>query len=362
MNTEIITAFPPTILENPTTINVSIYMPTHVSAPDNKQDVIRFRNILKSLKKNKDIPSQIIATLETLEQDQSFWMYHLHGLCILINESQCVIYRLSRHVTESVSVGKSFHIIPLIRNFQSDDHYFILGLNKKNFVLKLANRYEIQDFTLPDTIKTELTDVLGDQYTEKRLNSISVSSNTATFHGVGGRKEEEDVDTQRFFNYVDKEVTQLCQQYKMHVLLVALPEHQGLFRNLSKNTWLLKQGVDRNFDSLDPTSRVDILWQHIEPVYEQKTETLLHRYNHLESTESYQSIYEALEQGRVNQLIVEDGRYIGATPIEGILHFSEHGPNILNTFANLALKQHVEVVALPPEKMPTERGCFAVLL
>ena len=70
-------------------------------------------------------------------------------------------------------------------------------------------------------------------------------------HGHGSKKDEVDVDADRFFRAVDRAVLEHHSRPSgLPLILAALPEHHNLFRQVSQNSFLLVDGIDIHPDAL----------------------------------------------------------------------------------------------------------------
>ena len=106
---------------------VSLYQPTHRSYPDNEQDVIRYKNLLKQIetslleKYSARQCKSFLQPFHSLADDREFWIHTDHGLAILATPHQFNIYKLPLEVDELTVVADTFHIKPLIRLMQSTE-------------------------------------------------------------------------------------------------------------------------------------------------------------------------------------------------------------------------------------------------
>lgn len=376
---KIVSNFPNELLDAQVGPFISLYQPTHRQRPENKQDVIRFKNLIKemelSLKQKypkKEI-SSIVDSFTRLADDKLFWNYTHDGLGILYAEGQMIIYKLNRPVKELVVVGESFHIKPLIRNFQSADRYHALGLNREGFTIFEGNRYGFDEIDLDADIPRTMKEVLGDQFTSSYLTvgRFSGAGVGGVIHGQGGRKDEIDKDTEKFFRFVDRIVLEhISRPTGLPLVLVALPEHHTLFKNVSHNPQLLEEGIKTNYDILTIDKLKDKMWKVIEPIFLEKTKDLVKKFEemrsqHLGSDDIVQIARMAVEK-RIESVLIEadkiiPGRLNKETGLieEGELINPEIG-DLLNDIAETVLKNGGEVVILPKERMPSERGAAAV--
>ncbi|HCJ94776.1 MAG TPA: hypothetical protein DHV69_06140, partial [Sphaerochaeta sp.] len=164
---------------------VSLYQPTHRHFPENKQDPIVFKNLLRVIEQSlgkkyeKDLIGSIMKPFFELEEDTNFWNTTADGLAVLASRNKCVLYNLQIPVKEFATVAESFHIKPLIKAFQSLESYQLLGLSRTGFTLYQGNRYGFTEIVLPpDTPRTQ-EEVLGKQLTDPYLSHGS-------YGGAGG--------------------------------------------------------------------------------------------------------------------------------------------------------------------------------
>lgn len=359
--------FPPAIIGEDASVRISLYMPTHRTAPDNRQDVIRFKNLVNQLEERKGFDKQV-ELLRTLERDQEFWIYNLDSIGVLIDDlNNIAIYRMTRDVKEYLEVGKRFYLKPLIRNYQSDETYHALGLARDQFRLYKGNRYGFSEVEIDDEDRL-LKNVLGDTFTGGRLNVVSHGGSVGNFHGHGAKSEEVKVDTEKFFYYVDKYIRDnYSLKEQKPLILIAPTEDQSLFRKISSNEFLVDSGVNRSFSSIDPNNLKEVLWQALEPIYNEKTEKLINQYNiGINKNQAFNTIQETLEalvNNRVKILVLQADKFVtGTVDIEKAEYKVESdGEDILNQLAHIALDMGSEVVILPEEKMPKNVSIFSIL-
>jgi hypothetical protein len=114
---------------------LSVYQPTHRRHPENQQDPIRFRNLMKELEASlrqryPEVDARpLMEPFEALARNGDFWNHTLDGLAVLGGTGIFRAFRLPQPVTELVVAGDSFHTKPLRRFLQSVDRYQVLALS-----------------------------------------------------------------------------------------------------------------------------------------------------------------------------------------------------------------------------------------
>lgn len=358
---------------------ITLYQPTHRRFPENKQDPIVYKNLLRdientlSAKYEKDMIETIMLPFYELEDDAEFWNNTLDGIAVLGNQTQCVIYNLQETFNEFATVANSFHIKPLIKAFQSLENYQLLGLSRNSFTLYQGNRNRISEITLSSDTPTSLEDVLGEQKTESYLShgSYGGASGNAMYHGHGDTKQETDIDTEKYFRYVDKFVyDNYSNQSKLPLILVALGEYHSDFRNKSVNPYLHEEGITKSYESMDLDEVKDEVLSIIEPIHQAKIQELIDTYHQAEAgslgSSKVAKIASAAFDGRIETVLIEENRIVGGKiDMEtGEVKFgsidSPDLDDILDDIAELALMRKGQVFILPKDIMPSDTGVCAI--
>lgn len=151
---------------------ISLYQPTHRSFPDNKQNPIVFKNLLRvienSLKQITDVDSidSIMKPFYEIKEDTIFWNNASNGIAVFASPNKCIVYNLHNPVKEFAVVANNFHIKPLIKAFQSIENYQLLGLSRENFSLYQGNRLGFEEIAIHQDTPRTMEQVLGKQLSD----------------------------------------------------------------------------------------------------------------------------------------------------------------------------------------------------
>ncbi len=370
--------YPGVLLRNEETPCLSLYQPTHRQHPDNVQDPIRFRNLVKELAESlrQKYPKREMAPLlepfEALANDPAFWNHTADGLAVLSAPGMFRAYRLQRPVAELVVVADSFHTKPLMRITQSADHYQILGLSRNSFKLFEGNRDSVLQVQ-PMNNAAQTADALLGKDADSREGAHRAYGPTgdAAWQGTDVKQALGDRDTEQFFRAVDQAVMQHHgQPGGMGLILAALPEHHHLFRSVSKNPMLLKDALDMNPDAMSLETLRERAWQLIQPYYLARLSSLLDAYGAAapkgQGSDALADIAKAAVEGRVATLLIEADRIIPGkiNATTGKVRAGQLGDpevdDLLDDLGELVLKAGGDVVMVPAERMPTATGAAAV--
>lgn len=358
---------------------LSLYQPTHRSHPENRQDAIRFGNLVRSLGASlgqnyarREIAS-LLEPFHSLAGDRKFWNHALDGLAVLRSADVFRVYRLQRPVPQLAIVADTFHLKPLIRILQSADRYQVLGLGLKDVRLFDGNR-DVLDEVEPEPALTETVAAAAEpEYREPHVRTLANRSGpTAGVRwGLGSKAEKADKDRERFFRAVDRVVFEhYSRPARVPLLLAALPEHHGSFRRITRNGFLLEDGLDVHPSALSSAELRERAWQAIEPHYLTRLAGLVEmfgdaRARELGTADPAEAAYNAVA-GRVATLLIDADRHVPARidPATGFIETDNLAEpatdDLLDDIGEWVLRNGGQVVVVPSDRMPTESGVAAI--
>jgi hypothetical protein len=359
---------------------LSLYQPTHRRYPENQQDPIRFRNLVKALEtslrqKYPAIETRILLEpFEALAHEHPFWNHTLDGLAVLGGPSLFRVFLLQRPVAQLAVAADNFHIKPLRRFLQSVDRYQVIGLSLHKIRLFEGNRDALDEIDPGPGVPRTITEALGDELTDPHQTVASYGgvggASTPMHHGHGGKNDDADIDTERFFRVIDRAMIERHSQPSgLPLILAALSEHHHLFRRVSRNPLLIAEGVTINPDALPNDELRERAWQVAEPQYLVRLATLADEFAEAKSkglgSDDLAQVSQAAAAGRIATLLIESDRQIsgrldGATGRFELADLSHPQVNdMLDDLAELVEKMGGGVLVIPAERMPTRTGLAA---
>lgn len=356
----------------------SLYQPTHRSHPENQQDPIRYRNLVKqletSLAKHPAAGSveAMLRKFKALATDTDFWNHRTDGLAILADANRFEIFDLQRSVSEAAIVADSFHIKPLLRVLQSADRFQILCVDRQSVSLYEGNRDALDLVELHSDVPATITEALGAELTEPHLTVSSYGGTSQSMHhGQGSKTDEVDNDRDRFFRAIDRAILEHHSKPSgLPLILAALPEYHAHFRGVSKNTFLVEGGIAKDPKSLSHNALRSEAWNLLEPTYLERLADLTERFSTARSKElgsgDLSDVARATVAGRVATLLIEadchlPGRIDSATG--AIMRDDLTHPEVddkLDDLAEMVLTRKGTVIVVPKQRMPTESGLAAI--
>jgi hypothetical protein len=359
---------------------LSLYQPTHRHRPENQQDLIRFRNLVKELETSlrQEYPAAetrlLLEPFQALAHDHDFWAHTLDGLAVLGGPSLFRVFRLQRPVAELAIVADSFHTMPLRRFLQSVGRYQILGLSLSKIQLFEGNHDALDEIDPAPGVPRTITEALGDELTEPDLTVASYGDvgqgSMPMRHSHGGKQDEGQTDAERFFRAIDRAVLEHHSRPSgLPLILAALPEHHDLFHRVSHNPFLMAEGLTINPDVLPIDELRERAWQVVEPQYQARLAILADEFAVARSkglgSDDLAEVAQAAAAGRVATLLIESDRHIagrldGATGRVEVADLSHpQVDDLLDDLGELVEKMGGRVLVIPAERMPGRTGLAA---
>jgi hypothetical protein len=361
---------------------ISLYQPTHRGFPHNQQDRIRYKNLLREMQTSisakyaaRDVQT-LVDRFDALASDDGFWRRRTDGLAILASRARFELFELQRTVPELVMVADSFHVRPLLRIVQSADRFHVLALNRKAVKLYEGNRDALDQVELKQVPAT-ITAALGEELTEPYQGFHGVGPYHASrgsagiHHGRGQKKDDVDLDMERFFRVVDRGIDEhYSRPSGLPLLLAGLPQNVSGFRAVAHNPHILDAAVELDPESLSLEQLRAQAWQNIEPLYLRRLAELTDSYRLNRSrglgAEDVSAIAEAAVRGRVGTLLIDAERLVpgkidGTTgKIERRALGDPEADDLLDDLAETVVRMKGEAIVVPAQRMPTATGVAAI--
>jgi len=129
---------------------LSITLPTHRTSPDNRQDPIRLKNLLRQATERltgelgKREAAKVLERLDRLAESVDM-RYTLDGLALFVSADVARVYRLPFTLPERVIVGESFFTRDLVYTLNRSPRYWVLALSEQPTRLFEAVRDDLEE-------------------------------------------------------------------------------------------------------------------------------------------------------------------------------------------------------------------------
>ncbi len=371
--------------------HLSLLMPAERAFPASQQNAVRFRNLLRqaetSLAETSDLalPAEaraaLLAPLQAMVDDADVWSHPQDGLAVYRAADRLHVFWLAVPLPELAVVAESFHVKPLLRLAQQGQRYQVLALHADRIRLFEGDRTQLVEIdpapgvprTLEDALGTEIDDPNSDSYSYDAGPGVRGKQMSRVGGGArsGSNEQAIEKDTERFFRAVDHEVARHhSRPTGLPLVLAALPQHHTLFRRVSRNDLLAEQVVDVNPDALPLDELRQRAWYALQPRFEEHVQDLVDRYGAARGAakgdDRLQEVATAAAAGRVELLLVEDGRQVPGRmdAVSGaFLPLPLDDPqadDLLDDIAERVLALGGTVVVLERARMPSSTGLAAI--
>jgi hypothetical protein len=355
---------------------ISIYQTTQVQ-PFDKGNIITFKNLIKEAlnrieeQYDKRIVEKFSLPLQEIVGDLDFWLYATQGIAVFVSQEDCIVFRLNQPVENHVYVQDNIVIRPAIATFQNQIHAFVLALTKDYFNVYECDFVSIKKVELPESIETTIKEVLGDQKTDAFVGfgSTGTRNSTGLFYGQGGKKDEVDLDTEKFFRYVDKTVyEELSKKRPIPLILVSVSKSQTVFRKISNNPYLSVEGIALSPDSMSEDQLSEHVRAILQPEKRKKLQALVERgakaLADQRASDLIDEVAQAAVSGQIESLLIDyDKRYLATidwASLKIVKNSTDHDTDIFDEVAKVVLKNRGKVFIIDSAMMPTTTGICAI--
>ncbi|QNE14583.1 hypothetical protein [Pseudarthrobacter sp. NBSH8] len=362
---------------------VSIFMPTHPTGKEVRQDPIRLKNLLADAQSRLTMAGlseadavTILEPATALSEDRDFWQHQSTGLALFIDENQTREYRVPLNFEELVVVGKKFHIRPLLPILAADGHFSVLTVTGDKATLFSASRYQlVEDRTvaLPERTSVE------NDYENPVQASPPARPNVGTANipnaQVYGDSPPDFRKTrlQEFVAEVAKATENILSASPQPLVLVADAEIGGHFQQSSDLGQFLAGVVEVNANALDTSGLHSLAYAKVQGRLDSGRVEALNNAAELlgrgepTATSDIADIVRASHQGRISTLLLHDGEPIWghydreADKLEAGPDFESSGEDLLGVAAIETLQHGGDVHVVSSEELPTETEAVALL-
>lgn len=228
---------------------VSIYLPTHRNNPENKQDPVTFKNLLKKIdqdikKRGGDAKSYLSESYDLLE-DNKFWNNTTGGLAVLIDKEDTNIYILNGSVDEKAIISDNFHLLPLLNYYEIPNDYYFLDLSKDRFSL-----YSYIDGSLNEEdldIYSKFTDLFSDK--DYEIEGSPTRGQSDSFHNYHTSSSVEEKEREKYFRYLKDNLGEFLKEKESKLILFGTRENVMEFKDYVD--FDIYGVIDKPFNSID---------------------------------------------------------------------------------------------------------------
>ena len=285
---------------------VSIIFNTHRTRPDNMQDPILLKNLLKEAEErlandyDKRFGASVAARLKTLV-DSIDHEKNLDSMAIFVNEEFAEYTRLPLKVENRVVIDETFATRDLVRAMHESSSYYILVLSRNN---------------------ARLIEAHNDHVTEEVSGLFPISNDTiyTTDKLEKSMAKGSDNLIEEFFNRVDKELQKVYAEKPLPIILATETRNYDHYLKVADKKQTIVGHINKNRDDEKAHHIVPDAWGVYHELIYAKQQARIAELKQAVSTGKFLSdfndIWKAIHEGRGQTLFVKRG-YFQPAIIEG---------------------------------------------
>jgi len=243
---------------------LSLYLPTHRSGPEARQNPVQLRRMLRlaeeRLLQHGSAPSEIEAMLAPAQRwlaDPDHWRHPADGLAMFVGPGFFRAFALDFPPRETLCVEKRFRLRPLLGLLAGRKRFYVLALSTNHVRLLEAT---LDGFHLavrrlaPAHLPADMTDALGPMtfYSDTQAHSASnpaLRGRRGLVHGQGDADQEHyKSDLLNYFRVVAGALQNALADREAPLVLAAVAEYLPLYRAASHDPRLADRVVAGNPD------------------------------------------------------------------------------------------------------------------
>jgi len=361
---------------------ISMYMPTSPDVSTVDEQRIRFKNLLRQARKTvqaragskKPLYDHIEAVQYRIEAD-NLWRYQSDGLAVFIAPEVLHYFRLPLKFDEKLWVADRFFVKPLIPLFMADGRFYILAISQSEIRLFDCNRYravpvDVPD--LPDGMDAWLSYDNKQSQLQFHTGTPGNAQRPAVFHGHGVSVDDNKDEIRRYFQDVDRALSDVLDQDGPPLVLAGVDYLQPIFRQASSYRWVKAEGISGNPETLRAEQLHESALDIVQPDLEMQQREAEKRYAEMAgkgyTAAGVSAVLRSAVYGRVDTLFVAlDREQPGIfDPQTNTVHLlppdDPTAEDLLDRAAVETMQNGGRVYALPVSNMPENNSRVAAIL
>ena len=362
---------------------VSIYMPTHRSGCEVRQNPIRFKNVTKQASAQLAVTGtgdgaiqRVLEKASGLEQNDDWWQHQSDGMAMFLAADHDACFRVPLSFEERVIVGKRFYVRPMVRLLQGDGRFYVLAVSQNRVRFLEGTHFAVSELE-PEGLPSDLRSALNiDEYfssLQQHTGGDAATAGSMIFHGQGGsdldvKKSDEIV---QYFRRINAALSDLLDDARVPLVFAGVDYLFPIFQQACDHKTLVGTPVTGNPDRLKPEQLHAEAWAIVEPGFHRSRESAWERYEDSAqsetATDDVDTIVQAACMGQIDTLLVAEGaeQWGVVDPQTGAVVPSRPGAANAEELINLAVVQTLihggTVYSFSRDRFGPERAATAML-
>lgn len=279
--------------------SVSVLMPTYRSAPDNRQDPIRMKNLIKQAieRLTKEFgPKELAEVVRRMETAAAGidYQHTLDGLALYASASYNAVHYLPFPLKERVVIDHTFATRPLMVALNRSPRYLVLALSENS---------------------TRLFDAVRDTLAEVTENGFPMAyAGSGSTEPIPKNQEIEksrymEAKHRQFFRQVGQQLSAIYGD-ELPLVLAGVDRHQSSYRDANGQPGAVIAGIPGNHDGTPAHELARLAWPLVRDNLHQRRHQLIDELTAAIGSGKYAAginpIWSLAQEGRVSILLVEE--------------------------------------------------------
>ena len=279
---------------------ISILLPTHRTHPDNKQDPIALKNLVREVQNRvleEESKREARPLFEKLSElvDQIDHEHNLDSLAIFVGEGVSEVVKLPFVVSERAQIDETFSVRDLIYSYNRTPHYYVLVLSEKptrlfNCFAEHAEEVKLGGFPMEHTGPGGASRLTG---------------------GVGENpSNQRDLARKAFVRSVGEEFEEVMKIESLPLVVTGTEDFLADFKTETKFGKELIAEVAGSYDYATPHDLSKAVWPAAKEGFDKRRvesmQILENSVGASKASSGVSQVYEAAREGRVNLIFVEE--------------------------------------------------------
>ena len=305
---------------------VSIYLPMYVKGPEQKQNSIRFKNALADAEKQAEeqgVHGELKSQFESLAKlidDDTFWQHQLNGLVLFFSHEMVDMRRVAPMLANSVNVGQSFVLLPLVPVVQRAGTFYILAVSQKHTRLLKATQSdiaEVPNVDMPESIAKYLP-VRQKQFGMGSFNVRKGGGEGQAAVPFGHPDENDEGELRQFFNDINEGVTAVIDEQDAPLVFAGVESLFPYYKEANSHRGLVGEAILGNPDETDNGELHKQAWSLVEPLIlgpvKERVDRMQASMHDNLATDNLTEVIAAARQGQVDTLLLNGPMLLGHAP------------------------------------------------
>lgn len=358
-------------------VNISIFIPTHKTGEEGKQDSIRLKNIIQKVKTDlleqgwkEQKVENLFKDIHAKTEENQFWLHQDKGLALYVNEDYFDFFKIPVSPKENYYIAENFLITPLLELQNHHGKYHVLVLSQNETKMYKITPDETTKVAF-ESVPTSMEEHLKYHVHERSMqHHTGASGGGAVFHGQGAGEDENNKELVLFLKHIENKVTKYLKKENGPLVLAGPDKMVAYYKKANKYFNVLDQAISSNADTKTVKELENESWEIAQSYFREEINSDIDRFNNLKGSElistDVSDIVKGAYFGKVDTLFVPMGfRQFGLFDAnENRVEISENlngqTVDLINYAAISAIRNGSTLYGLPQSEVPNNSGLAAI--